>query len=410
MALIVQKYGGTSVADVAHLKRVADKVAARKASGDSLVVVLSAMAGETNALMKLAKEACDKPNERELDMLLSSGERVTIPLLAMILKSRGVNAISLTGRQSGIFTDGMHTKARIKSIDTQNINKWLEKDFVVVVAGFQGYSEEADTVTTLGRGGSDTTGVALAVALKAEHCEICTDVDGVYTTDPRIVSDARRINKVSYEEMLEMASLGAKVLQTRSVEFAAKYDMPILVKSSFIDGPGTWVIKEDSSMEEVLVAGVVFSKDQSKITITGVPDKPGCAASIFNAMAENEINVDMIIQNVGAEGLTDMSLTIPSDEADKAVDALAMKVKEINAKAVERRDDVGKISIVGVGMRSHTGVAAKMFSILADAGINIQMISTSEIKVSCVIGKDEIDRAVQLIHDGFGLSEEVKKG
>jgi aspartate kinase len=410
MALIVQKYGGTSVADVDHLKKVADMVADRKSKGDSLVVVLSAMAGETNALLKLAKEACAKPDERELDMLLSSGERVTIPLLAMVLKSRGINAISLTGRQSGIFTDGMHTKARIKNIDTKNIAKWLERDYVVVVAGFQGYSEEADTVTTLGRGGSDTTGVALAVALKAEHCEICTDVDGVYTTDPRIVPEAKRINKVSYEEMLEMASLGAKVLQTRSVEFAAKYDMPILVRSSFKDGPGTWVIKEDSSMEEVLVAGVVFSKDQSKITITGVPDKPGCAASIFSAMAEKEINVDMIIQNVGAGGLTDMSLTVPGDEADKAVEALAVKVKEINAKDVERRDDVGKISIVGVGMRSHTGVAARMFSILADAGINIQMISTSEIKVSCVIGKEEIDSAVKLLHEGFGLDKEEKKG
>ena len=406
MAFIVQKYGGTSVADVERLKKVADKVASRKAEGNRMVVVLSAMAGETNALVELAKQASDNPDEREMDMLLSSGERITIPLLAMILKSRGIDAISLTGRQSGIFTDGAHTKARIRNIDTRNIFKWLERDHVVVVAGFQGYSEEVDSVTTLGRGGSDTTAVALAVALKADQCEIYTDVDGVFTTDPRIVPEARRIDRISYEEMLEMASLGAKVLQTRSVEFAAKYNMPILVKSSFTNGPGTWVTAEEPSMEEVLVSGVVYNKDQAKITIADVPDKPGCAAKIFDSLAHHNINVDMIIQNVGEKGLTSISLTVPSDESKKALSGLKGAASEIKAREVLLEENVGKVSIVGVGMRSHTGVAARMFRLLADGGINIQMISTSEIKVSCVIRKDEIDKAVRLLHDGFEMEKE----
>ncbi len=402
----MQKYGGTSVADVEHLKNVARKVAEWKKKTDHLVVVLSAMAGETNVLLRLAHEACDNPDEREMDMLLSSGERVTIPLLAMILKSRGIKAISLTGRQSGIFTDGMHTRARIKTIKTDSIKKYLDDDYVVVVAGFQGYSEENDAVTTLGRGGSDTTAVALAVALGADRCEIYTDVDGVYTTDPRVVPSARRLHHVSYEEMLEMSGLGAKVLQIRSVEFAAKFGMPILVKSSFQDGPGTWVKAEDAHMEKVLVASVVYDKAQAKLTIAGVPDSPGIAAKIFGAIAGNGINVDMIIQNISVHGLTDISLTVPTADAKKTLDRLEAVKEEINAREVLTDGNIGKVSVVGVGMRSHPGVAAKMFSMLADAGISLQMISTSEIKISCIINEEDVDRAVRMLHEGFELGKE----
>jgi aspartate kinase len=408
MGLIVQKYGGTSVGDIERIKNVAKKVSHDKQKGDRLVVVLSAMSGKTDELIKLAYQITDEPSERELDMLISTGERVTIPLLAMALQKLGHKAVSLSGRQSGIFTDAMHTKARITKIDKNYVNKYLNDDYIVVIAGFQGISENSN-VTTLGRGGSDTTAVALAVALNADKCEIYTDVDGVYTTDPNIVSNARRIERISYEEMLEMASLGAKVLQTRSVEFAAKYRMPVVVKSTFKEGPGTWVVEEESSMEKVLVSSVVFDKNQAKMTIVGVPDKPGIAAKIFGVIAREEINVDMIIQNVGTSGLTDLSLTVPRVEAGKAMKLLNEAVKEINAKSVLIDEEIGKVSIVGVGMRSHTGVAAKLFSLLADANINIEMIATSEIKISCIIRRADVDRAVRILHAGFQLGGEAPR-
>jgi aspartate kinase len=402
MALIVQKYGGTSVGDVERIKNVAKKVAQYKQRGHRIVVVLSAMSGETDKLLKLAYQITDEPNERELDMLISTGERVTVPLLAMALQALGLKAVSLTGRQSGIITDSMHTKARIKSIAKENVKKYLDDDHIVVVAGFQGIDERSN-VTTLGRGGSDTTAVALAVALNADSCEIYTDVDGVYTTDPNIVPQARRLERISYEEMLEMASLGAKVLQTRSVEFAAKYRMPVVVKSSFKEGPGTWVVEEEPSMEKVVVSSVVYDKNQAKITLVGIPDKPGIASKIFGIIANEEINVDMIIQNVGTTDLTDLSLTVPRTEAGKTMKLLKDAAKDIGARDVLQDENIGKVSIVGVGMRSHTGVAAKLFSLLADAGINIEMISTSEIKISCIIRRDDVDRAVRIIHAGFNL-------
>ena len=402
MALIVQKYGGTSVGSVERLKNVAKKVAEQKKKGDQLVVVLSAMSGQTDSLVKLAHEITREPAEREMDMLLSTGERVTIALLAIALQDLGVKAVSLTGRQAGIVTDSMHTKARIKSIAKENIKKYLDEDYVVVVAGFQGIDEKSN-VTTLGRGGSDTTGVALAVALKADMCEIYTDVDGVYTTDPNVEPKARRLDRISYEEMLEMASLGAKVLQTRSVEFAAKYRMPVVVKSTFKEGPGTWVVAEEPSMEKVVVSSVPYDKNQAKLTVVGVPDRPGIASAILGEIAKEEINVDMIIQNVGIGGLTDFSLTVPRTESAKTLKILKGVAATIGAKDVQVDENIGKVSIVGVGMRSHSGVAAKMFQLLADAGINIEMISTSEIRVSCVIRKDDVDRAVRILHAGFGL-------
>ncbi len=405
MGLIVQKYGGTSVGDIERIKNVANKVSLAKQAGNKLVVVLSAMSGQTDALIKMAYQITDEPSERELDMLISTGERITIPLLAMALQKLGHKAISLTGRQSGIFTDSMHTKARIMRISGENVLKYLNDDCIVVVAGFQGI-DEGSNVTTLGRGGSDTTAVALAVALKADKCEIYTDVDGIYTTDPNIVPQARRLDRVSYEEMLEMASLGAKVLQTRSVEFAAKYKMPVVVKSSFKEGAGTWVVEEEPSMEKVLVSSVVFDKNQAKVTIVGVPDRPGIAAKIFGIIAREEINVDMIIQNVGTTDMTDISLTVPRGEAGKAMRLLNEAAKEVGAEKVLIDEEIGKVSIVGVGMRSHTGVAAKFFSLLADANINIEMISTSEIKVSCVIKRGDVDRAVRILHAGFNLGGE----
>ena len=403
MSLIVQKYGGTSVADIEHLKRVAGLVAKRKESCDHLVVVLSAMSGQTDSLLAMAHQVCDEPDERELDMLLSSGERITVPLLAMILKSKGLNAISLTGRQSGIFTDGEHTKARIKNIEKERIERWLDKGYIAVVAGFQGYSEEADTVTTLGRGGSDTTAVAIAAALGADQCEIFTDVDGVYTTDPNVEPSARRLETISYEEMMEMAGQGAKVLQVRAVGVAAKYKMPILVRSSFTDGPGTRVVSEDECMESVLVSGVVYDKNQAKLTLTGIPDKPGVAAKIFEFVAAENINVDMIIQNVSSAGTTDLSLTVPNTEAKKALRQLEKAAKEVEAVKVLLDENIGKVSIVGIGMRSHTGIAARMFSVMAEADVNIQMISTSEIKVSCVIDKKDVEKSVRILHKSFEL-------
>lgn len=402
MALIVQKYGGTSVGSIDRIHRVAERVAHTHRDGHQVVVVLSAMSGETDRLIKLAHEATATPDERELDMLLSTGERVTIALLAMELRGRGINARSFTGRQVGIITDSAHTKARIARVTADRLKEALSKGVIPVVAGFQGINEQSD-VTTLGRGGSDLSAVALAAALKADRCIIFTDVDGVYTADPNIVPAARRIDKIAYEEMLEMASLGAKVLQTRSVEFAAKYGVPVEVNSSFKEGKGTLVTKEDADMEAVAVAGVTGDRNQAKITVVGVPDKPGIAAQIFGQVAHAHINVDMIIQNIGQGALTDLSFTVPRADLKKAVSIIQDVAKEIDAKSVSVTDSIAKVSLIGVGMRSHSGVASKMFEVLSREGINIMMISTSEIKISCVIDEKYLELAMRSLHSAFGL-------
>ncbi len=404
MALIVHKYGGTSVGSIERIRRVAERIVSFQEAGHSLVVVLSAMSGETDRLLKLAHEVTACPDEREMDMLLSTGERVTIALLAMELRGRGVNARSFTGRQVGIITDSFHTKARIARITADRIKKALAEGIIPIVAGFQGINEQSD-VTTLGRGGSDLTAVALAAALKADRCIIYTDVDGVYTADPNIVPTARRLKKVAYEEMLELASLGAKVLQSRSVEFAARYGVPVEVQSSFKEGQGTLVAKEDADMERVTVSGVTGDRNQAKITIVGVPDRPGIAARIFGPVAEANILVDMIIQNVGQASLTDISFTVPRAELRKAVDLIQRVVKEIEAKSMTVTESIAKVSLVGVGMRTHSGVAAKMFEVLSREGVNIQMISTSEIKISCVIEEKYVELAIRSLHAAFGLDD-----
>ncbi|TAJ08252.1 MAG: aspartate kinase [Nitrospirae bacterium] len=404
MSLIVQKYGGTSVGTVERIHRVADRVADAKKAGHDLVVVLSAMSGETDRLLRLAQEVTASPDERELDMLLSTGERVTIALLAMDLRGRGINAQSFTGRQVGIITDSSHTKARIARVTAERIREALAEGIIPVVAGFQGINERND-VTTLGRGGSDLTAVALAAALKADRCVIYTDVDGVYTADPNIVPSAKRLDRVSYEEMLELASLGAKVLQSRSVEFAAKHGVPLEVKSSFKEGQGTLVVTEDADMERVAVSGVSGDRNQAKITIIGVPDRPGVAARIFGPVAEANIIVDMIIQNVSQASLTDISFTVPRADLHKAVGLVQRIAKEIEAKSVAVTEAIAKVSLVGVGMRSHSGVAARMFEVLSKEGINIMMISTSEIKISCVIEEKYLELAMRTLHGAFGLDQ-----
>ncbi|MDH4079956.1 MAG: aspartate kinase [Nitrospira sp.] len=404
MALIVQKYGGTSVGTIERIHRVADRVARTQGEGHQVVVVLSAMSGETDRLLKLAHEVTGTPDERELDMLLSTGERVTIALLAMELRGRGLNARSFTGRQVGIITDSAHTKARIARVTADRIKEALNEGVIPVVAGFQGINERSD-VTTLGRGGSDLSAVALAAALKADRCVIFTDVDGVYTADPNIVPAAKRIDKIAYEEMLEMASLGAKVLQTRSVEFAAKFNVPVEVNSSFTEGKGTLVTKEDKDMEAVAVAGVTGDRNQAKITIVGVPDKPGIAGRIFGPVAEAHINVDMIIQNIGQAALTDLSFTVPRADLKKAEPLIQRVAKDIEAKSVSITEAIAKVSLIGVGMRSHSGVAAKMFEVLSREGINIMMISTSEIKISCVIEEKYLELAMRSLHTAFDLDQ-----
>ncbi len=363
------------------------------------------MSGETDKLINLASQVSDNPDPREMDMLVSTGERVTIALLAMAIHSQGQKAQSFTGRQAGIISDSVHTKARIEKITGDRIRHALKEGKIAVVAGFQGITEHSDDVTTLGRGGSDLTAVAVAAALKADFCDIYTDVDGVYTTDPNMVPQARKLDKISYDEMLELASLGAKVLQTRSVEFAKKYNVPVRVLSSFNDNPGTLVTKEDPDMEKVVVSGVAYDKNQVKVTVQGVPDKPGVAAKIFNAISEANIVVDMIIQNIGEGGLTDMSFTVPKTDSKKIMEVMKKIVAEIGAKNVNLKEDIAKISIVGVGMRSHSGVAAKMFSTLAKEGINIAMISTSEIKISCVIDAKYTELAVRVLHDAFEMEK-----
>jgi len=384
---------------------VARRAVRAKHEGHDVVVVVSAMSGETDKLINLAHQVNDNPDPREMDMLVSTGERVTIALLAMAIQSLGQKAQSFTGRQAGIISDCVHTKARIERITGERVRQALQDGKIAVVAGFQGITADTDDVTTLGRGGSDLTAVAVAAALKADFCDIYTDVDGVYTTDPNMVPQARKLDKISYDEMLELASLGAKVLQTRSVEFAKKYNVPVRVLSSFNDNPGTLVTKEDADMEKVVVSGVAYDKNQVKVTVQGVPDKPGVAARIFSEIAANNFVVDMIIQNIGEGGLTDMSFTVPKTDSKKVMELMKRVVAEIGARNVNLKEDIAKISIVGVGMRSHSGVASMMFSSLAKEGINIMMISTSEIKISCVIEAKYTELAVRVLHETFGLEK-----
>ena len=408
MALIVQKYGGTSVGNPERIKNVARRVAKFKSLGHQVVVVVSAMSGETNRLIALAHEIQKHPDPRELDVIISTGEQVTIGLLAMALKEQGLNAKSYTGAQVKILTDSAFTKARIVSIDEQSIRSDLANDCVVVVAGFQGVDEHGN-ITTLGRGGSDTTGVAIAAALRADECQIYTDVDGVYTTDPRMVPEARRLKTITFEEMLEMASLGSKVLQIRSVEFAGKYKVKLRVLSSFEEeGEGTLITFEDNDkMEQAIISGIAFNRDEAKITVMGVPDKPGIAYQILGPVSDANIDVDIIIQNVGVDGMTDFSFTVHRNEFAKAMDILKSKVQpHIGAREVIGDNKAAKVSVVGVGMRSHVGIASKMFRTLAEEGINIQMISTSEIKISVVIDEKYLELAVRVLHKAFGLDQE----
>jgi aspartate kinase len=405
MSLIVQKYGGTSVADAERIRNVAGRVAACRQRGDDLVVVVSAMAGETNRLLALARDMSPDPDRRECDVLVSTGEQVTTALLAMALAQLGCPAISLLGHQVRIATDSAFGKARIQSIDDARIRAELAAGRVVVVAGFQGV-DDGDNITTLGRGGSDTSAVALAAALRADSCEIYTDVEGVYTSDPRICPQARKLDRISYDEMLELASLGAKVLQIRSVEFAKRYAVPVHVRSSFTDTPGTWVVEEEASMENILVSGVTSDRDEAKITLLGVPDQPGLAARLFGPIADANIVVDMIIQNASAAGTTDLTFTVPKADFRQAMGLVEKLAREIGAAGVRTDESVAKVSIVGLGMRSHAGVAAKMFRTLADVGINIQMIATSEIKTSVVIDAKFVELAVRVLHDAFLGKEE----
>ena len=406
MALIVQKYGGTSVGSVERIKHVAERVAKFKTLGHQVVVVLSAMSGETNRLIKLAHDVQSNPDSRELDVLISTGEQVTIALLAMALKDLGLKAKSYTGSQVRILTDNAFNKARILNIDEQHLRADLDSGHVIVVAGFQGVDEHGN-ITTLGRGGSDTTGVALAAALKADECQIYTDVDGVYTTDPRIVPEARRLKTITFEEMLEMASLGSKVLQIRSVEFAGKYKVKLRVLSSFQDeGEGTLItFEEDDNMEQAIISGIAFNRDEAKVTVLGVPDTPGIAYQILGPVADSNIDVDMIIQNVGANNTTDFTFTVHRNDYTRTLQLLRQIQPKIGAREVTGDDKIAKVSIVGVGMRSHVGIASTMFKTLSEEGINIQMISTSEIKISVVIDEKYLELAVRVLHKAFNLEK-----
>lgn len=406
MALYVYKFGGTSVGTVERIKAVAEKVKKAHDAGDRIVVVVSAMSGETNRLVALAKEMQMQPTDRELDVLLSTGEQVTIALLSMALHNLGVDARSYTGAQVKILTDSAHTKARIREIDEANMRADLDAGRVVVVAGFQGVDEQGN-ITTLGRGGSDTTGVALAAALKADECHIYTDVDGVYTTDPRVVPKARRLERITFEEMLEMASLGSKVLQIRSVEFAGKYNVKLRVLSSFMEGNGTLITYEESEMERALISGIAFNRDEAKLTLTGVPDLPGVASKILGPVAAENIEVDMIVQNISAHGTTDFTFTVNRNDFARAKNVLEGLRSELGGNTQIIGDNsIVKVSIVGVGMRSHAGIASTMFKTLADEGINIQMISTSEIKISVVVDEKYLELAVRALHKAFDLDQE----
>jgi len=408
MALLVQKYGGTSVGSIERIEAVADKVIAYKEQGNDMVVVVSAMSGETNRLVGLAQQISPKARGRELDVLLTTGEQVTIALLAMALEGRGYAAKSYTGGQVKIITDSVHNKARIKSIDHQNIQRDLDAGRIIVVAGFQGVDEESN-ITTLGRGGSDTTGVALAAALKADECQIFTDVDGVYTTDPRVEPEARRLKTVTFEEMLEMASLGSKVLQIRAVEFAQKYTVPLRVLSSFEEGEGTLITTDyetDEIMEQALISGIAFNRDEAQLTINGVSDTPGVAYQILGPISDANIEVDMILQNVSADGSTDFTFTVHRNDYESAMASLEKTAAELKAREVRGNNRIVKISLVGVGMRSHAGIASRMFEILAKESINILMISTSEIKISVLVDEKYLELGVRALHEGFDLKSE----
>lgn len=405
MAVIVQKYGGTSVGSVERIEAVAEKVAKFRDNGDDVVVVVSAMSGETNRLTALAQEIMEYPTPREMDVLLSTGEQVTIALLCMALEKRGCSARSFTGAQVRILTDDTHTKARIREIDSTRMHAQLEQGNVVVVAGFQG-SDEYGNITTLGRGGSDTTAVALAAALEADECQIYTDVKGVYTTDPRVVEDAKLLKSITFEEMLELASLGAKVLQIRAVEFAGKYKVPLRVLSSFEEGVGTLIsLEEDENMEDPAIAGIAFERDEAKLTVAGVPDTPGIAYEVIGPVSEAGIDVDVIVQNAAADGTNDITFTVKRDEAERAKAILEAVAKKLKAAEVVLDKKIGKVSLVGVGMRSHAGIAAKMFKVLAEENINILIITTSEIKISIVIEEKYLELAVRALHSAFDLGD-----
>ena len=407
MALLVQKFGGTSVGTIERIEAVAEKVISYRDQGHEMVVVVSAMSGETNRLVDLAQQIDPQARGRELDVLLTTGEQVTIALLAMALEKRGYPARSYTGGQVKITTDSAHNKARIKSIDHERITRDLENGRIVVVAGFQGVDEH-DNITTLGRGGSDTTGVALAAALKADECQIFTDVDGVYTTDPRVEPQARRLETITFEEMLEMASLGSKVLQIRAVEFAQKYEVPLRVLSSFEEGDGTLITSEygaDKSMEQALISGIAFNRDEAQLTINGVSDTPGVAYRILGPISDANIEVDMILQNVSADGTTDFTFTVHRNDFDTALASLQATAEALKAREVSGNNKIVKISIVGVGMRSHAGIASRMFEVLANEGINILMISTSEIKISVVVDEKYLELGVRALHEGFDLKQ-----
>jgi aspartate kinase len=400
--LIVQKYGGTSVADPDRIANVANRVTKEWEHGNRMVVVLSAMAGETDRLIRLARELSEDPDPRELDVLLATGEQVTVSLFSLFLRGQGVPAASLLSHQARIYTDRAYGRARIIGIDTARIREELKKNRIVTVAGFQGV-DEVGNITTLGRGGSDTTAVAIAAALKADLCEIFTDVDGVYTTDPRIYHKARKLSRISYDEMLEMASLGARVLEIRSVGFAKRYQVPLRVRSNFSEDPGTLVTVEDEDMEDIPVSGVAFSKHDDRVTITRVPDRPGIAVRLFRPVAQANIVVDMIIQNTSIDGYTDLTFTVPQGDLKKTLELVKPVAHEVEAQQVLSDEHIAKVSIVGVGMKNNAGVAAKMFDALSNAGINILMISTSEIKISCVIEEKYGELAVRVLHDAFGL-------
>jgi aspartate kinase len=402
MSLIVQKYGGTSVGNPERITNVAKRLLETQRTGHSVVAVVSAMSGVTDSLIKLAREVSAKPTEREMDVLLSTGEQTTMALTAMAIQSMGGKAVSLTGAQAGIVTNGVHTKAKISNITPDQIRKHLDQGEIVIVAGFQGETSEGN-ITTLGRGGSDLTAIALASAVGADACQIFTDVDGVYTCDPRIVPTAKKIQEISYDEMLEMASSGSKVMQSRSVEFAKKFGVTFEVRSSFNNNPGTIVKEESAGMEQVVVRGVSVERNQAKVTVTNVPDKPGCAARLFTALADAHVMVDVIVQNVSASGSTDISFTMNRDELEKIGDLLDRVAAEIGAGKVSKQDGIAKLSVVGIGMRTHSGVAAKLFDALAKGGINIQMISTSEIKIAVIIEEAKIAEAAKLAHTAFGL-------
>jgi aspartate kinase len=404
MALLVQKYGGTSVGNPERIQNVARRVLATQREGNSVVVVVSAMSGVTDGLIKLAKEVSSAPTDREMDVLLATGEQTTIALTAMAINSMGGKAVSLTGAQAGIITSGVHTKAKISNIAPRQIRKFLDEGNVCIVAGFQGQTDEGQ-ITTLGRGGSDLTAIAIASALKADMCEIYTDVDGVYTCDPRVVPDARKIDVIAYDELLEMASSGSKVMQSRSVEFAKKFKVPFEVRSSFNNNRGTIVKEESIGLENVVVRGISLERKQAKVTITHVPDKPGTASRIFTALAEANVIIDVIVQNVSMSGTTDISFTMSADELEKLGPVIDRVSKEVGAGEVIKKGGIAKLSVVGIGMRSHSGVAATLFECLGNGGVNIQMISTSEIKIAVILDESQIDQAAKLAHAAFGPAE-----